>query len=259
MAKTKAHFKLHTSIASHRNTAMTWVKLEDRAIYAELGRLSIVKYAAKTNDTFWISSAELMGVTCCQSPSAAASRVRAWVRRGEAGAKSLGGDFPVTIEQVGVGWRVTIRNLRKKQGFESPIGPITEPPEAETEAETETKTKAEKNSSPSDDAVACAEYLKRTVLAIQPGRQTPKSLTSWSRTYDKLLRVNGRTREKVFVQLDWLASPDNQDQGRFATTVFSADAHHKKFDDIALRMKHPASGKPKPIPTTPGVGQWKNG
>jgi len=122
MARPKPHFKIHLSIDSHKNTAVMWANIIDRAIYCELGRLAVQKYASKTGNRFHMSAAELMVVTGCDSAGAASVRWGAFLKHCEAGAKALGGRSPVTAEALGSHWRVAIRNLAKKQGFVSGNG-----------------------------------------------------------------------------------------------------------------------------------------
>jgi hypothetical protein len=66
-----------------------------------------------------MSAAELMVVTGCETAGAAALRWKAFLRHCTLGAKALGGYPPITAEALGRHWRVTIRNLAKKQGFAS--------------------------------------------------------------------------------------------------------------------------------------------
>lgn len=175
MAKVKAHFKTHTSISSHRNTAIIWANLEDRGMYVELGRLAIVKYAAKTGNEFWLSAAEMMGVTCCKSPSASASRVQSFMRRCRDGAEQLGGSSPFTAEMVGSGWRVTFRNLSKKQGFGSGSGKVTEPPDTEAEAEAEPKAKEHRAPPLPPTGESVEGPPKQEDLELKPEQPTPET------------------------------------------------------------------------------------
>lgn len=243
MAKVKAHFKLHVSVASHRNTAVIWANPIDRAIYVELGRLAITKFASKTNNTFWLSASEMMGVTCCQSASAAGSRMRAFMRRCVAGAEQLGGSPPLTAEQVGSGWRVTFRNLAKKQGFFSLMG--KDPPAPKTKAKTKAKTEAKKQQSPPPAVcVELAEHLSEWIRQIQPGRKLPKDLDAWAWVYEKAIRRDGRCQQALRKQIAWLFGPDNQTaEARFE--VFSAGAHRAKFDAIERGMQRAARTIPE--------------
>ena len=182
MGKVKAHFKTHVSIASHRNTAVMWANLNDRAMYAELGRLAIAKYAADTDNTFWLSSAEMMGVTCCKSPAASAQRIRSFISHCEAGAKQLGGYPPLTVELLSSGWRVTFRNLAKKQGFDREFGHLSEPPEAEAEANTEAEAKEDER----DGAPAPTPWAQPFVQMLKGTIPTGLSDEKWESPYDWL-------------------------------------------------------------------------
>ena len=94
---------------------------------------------------------------------------------------------------------------------------------------------------PSQDGLLLAERLGKTITKIQPNRRQPVSQVAWARVYDRTLAVKGRTVESVTSQLRWLMGV-NQQQGRYATKVFSAEAHHEKYDDIENRMLRLAAG-----------------
>jgi len=79
-----------------------------------------------------------------------------------------------------------------------------------------------------------------------------------AQVYDKAIRIDSRAPPDLIAQLDWLFGPDNQSaEARFE--VFSAKSHREKFDDIERMRNRPKRADLRPVPTTPGVGQWSNG
>jgi len=235
MARTKPYFRVHLSIASHRNTAGIWSNIIDRSIYCELGRLAIIKYAPKTGDQFFLSSSDLLGITCCDNLGSATVRWKAFLTHCEAGAEALGGHSPVTANPLGRHWQVTFRNLAKKHGMSENKDKDGPPKKKKKKKREEEEEETTTSAPPSEDAVACAERLRKMILHIQPGRSVPTGLTLWARTYDKCLRKPGRTSESIQAQMLWLASSANQDaSARFE--IFAAEKHHKRYDDIERMM-----------------------
>jgi len=117
MPKVRAHFKVHVSIVAHGKTGGFWADPLMRGIYCELGRLAVARYADRTDDSFFISSSELMAVTGCANPGAAVRRMESFVNRCRTDAEPLGKRPATTWEPVGNRWRITLHNLAKKQGF----------------------------------------------------------------------------------------------------------------------------------------------
>ena len=246
MARTKPYFRVHLSIAGHRNTAVIWSNIIDRAIYAELGRLAMVKYAPKTDDTFYLSTKELMAITCTSNAGAAGVRWRAFLEHCRAGAESLGGQSPVTAESLeshseatgrplGSHWRVTVRNLAEKHGMSEKKDKEGPPKKKREEEERRGKKKSKEPAPPSEDAIACAELLRAHIRTLQPNRKLkPNFVEKSSETYDKMLRLDSRAFPEVLSQLTWLFGPNQDAEARFE--VFSAKAHREKFDPIDRMM-----------------------
>ena len=164
MARPKPHFRLHLSIANHRNTAVIWSNIQDRAIYAELGRLAIQKYAAKTNNQFNMSMAELMAVTCCRNAGAAGVRWQSFLSHCRDGAESLGGHCPVTAESLGGHWRVTFRNLAEKHNMRPDNEQKRSPKKEEVRKKNEERrVKSGADAPPAPDVMGFASMLKGQV------------------------------------------------------------------------------------------------
>ena len=240
MGRTKPYFRIHLSIAGHKNTAVIWSNIIDRAIYAELGRLAIVKYAPKTDNTFYLSTKELMVITCTSNAGAAGNRWRAFLEHCQSGAESLGGHSPVTAETlerhsrdgrktVGRHWRVTFRNLAEKHGMGEKKD--TEGPPKKKREEGREKKNTDP-APPSEDATRLGSELARQITAHSPARRLKDSdVTSWAKTYDLMLRRDERGGDQITRQLGWLFGLNQERE--FPFEVWSANAHRKKFDDIA--------------------------
>jgi hypothetical protein len=255
VGRLKPAFRLHLSVASHRNTAVIWSNLQDRAMYAELGRLAIQKYAPKTDNQFYLNAAELMAVTGCSTPAAATNRWVAFLGHCRVGAESLGGHSPVTAESLSGHWRVTFRNLAEKHGMsksEVQVGPRKSKKE-----EVRSKSKKELSSvtneaSPKPDpapptetetaALGCARVLANWIKSVFPGTRVPDDLGRWAKTYEQMLRIDKRNPLRVHAQIKWLFSANQKNDASFV--VLSAAAHRKKFDRIEISMG----------PTTRGPG-----
>lgn len=210
MGRVRSHFKIHVSIASHRNTAVMWADLECRAIYCELGRLAFDKYAAKTGDIFHVSSNELMAVTGGRNAGAAGAKFRSFLRRCRDGAEALGGRSPLEADTKLGHWRVHFRNFAKKQGVDSKnchgtadVSPL--------EADTDTDT----NNTPPGGAPSSNEDLKPTARKLvehfvagashaEPDFIAPKCLGSWERTFGRMIDEDGRNPRDVWDRINWL-------------------------------------------------------
>ena len=204
MARPKPHFRLHLSIASHRNTAVLWSNLQDRAIYAELGRLAIQKYAAKTNNQFNMSMAELMAVTCCRNAGAAGVRWQSFLSHCRDGAESLGGHCPVTAESLGGHWRVTFRNLAEKHNMTKNNQPKRPPKSKEVrKKKEEVRRKSEERAdAPTPDWTPLERFLKGTI-PIGLGGETWDTPGDWLDYHGPLIaaeaeRTSGVTEGKPF-------------------------------------------------------------
>lgn len=230
--KQRPHVKIHLSVLSHRKTVGHFDQPEFRGQFLGLMMLAAERFAARLNGELHLSLRDIKWIT---------GRSRA--DHASLSMCKLLDQLEYVYSLNDVSWVIQIPKFAKKQGY----GPrsASMPPHDSADSGSPQGTKEPRNQRtkeppgrkpPSADAVACAYELARTVKGIQPSRKPPPSLDPWARTYEKTLRVAGRTCEGVFAQLAWLASPANQDaEARFE--VFAAEKHHKRYDDIARRMQ----------------------
>ena len=243
MAKVKSHFKIHTSISSHRNTAVLWSDVADRGMYAELGRLAMEKFAARTNDRFHLSSVDLMRITGAMNPGAANNKWRSLLSRWEVGAKSLGGHSPVTAKSVGGHWVVTFRNFAAKQGLSQILGTVSETHEDEDKDKDEDED--EKSSDSPSLPSWCdeiADDFVELIAEVQPGRKVKSE--KWPKQLELMQRRDARDPVEMEETLNWVFGPVNQ-ASEYRFEVFSVEAFRKKYDNIRAgisRSKRKSAG-----------------
>ena len=243
MAKVKSHFKIHTSISSHRNTAVLWSDVADRGMYAEIGRLAMEKFAARTNDRFHLSSVDLMKITGATNPGAASNRWRSLLSRWEVGARSLGGHPPVTAESVGGHWVVTFRNFAAKQGLSQIFDPVSEThKDKDKDEDKDEDNKSSESPSLPSWCDEMAQHFLELIAEVQPGRKVKSG--KWAKQLDVMSRRDSRDPTEMRETLGWIFGPVNQ-ASEYRFEVFCVEAFRKKYDNIRAgisRSKRKSAG-----------------
>jgi len=141
MPRSKPHFKVRTTIANHEKMGSVWPDNDMLAMWVRLGVLAIERFADRTEDTFLVSDRELNLIS---------GKGRADVARKSL--EHLADISPISVERRGDVWRITIPNLRKKQGFKwnnsEEEDPSASPP-APTATPTTKRTRESEPASPS--------------------------------------------------------------------------------------------------------------
>lgn len=226
MPRVKPHFKIHNSIANHPSTAAMWANLEDRAMYCELGRIANEKYASYTDNTVHLTVSDIFSITTVETAGPASMKFKAFIDRCTRAATLQGVCPCLDGAVVGGCWRVTIRNLAKRQGFN--------PKNVTPSLRQERREKREELSTIFLGALTLSEGLRDRVLNAHPNNRLPKDLTAWMNEYERVIRIDGRTPKAVTLQLDWLFGENARNEISFV--VQSPKAHRAKFDRIELAM-----------------------
>jgi hypothetical protein len=93
---------------------------------------------------------------------------------------------------------------------------------------------------PSREAEKLAELLKAEILRNKPDyRITQAQLRKWAQTADRILRLDGRSEERIAGLIRWV-----QRDEFWMANVLSMDTLREKFDQLELRRENPA-GKSK--------------
>ena len=144
MAYRPKHFKIHTSIQNHRKTIGVFDDDSLLAMYVRAGILAIERFADRTDDSFLVGPRDLERLAGCRGVANARRKLG-----------RLEATSPLTVCQEGAGYRLTIPNLKRKQGFKSEADPeaVTKrTPSSSPSSSPTTTIKKEDNGSPSATA-----------------------------------------------------------------------------------------------------------
>ncbi len=106
MSRVRPHFKVHTSLKSHRKTSDLASNDHLFATYVRLGMLFIERWGAKTGDKLLLSDKDLAQVT---------NRKRRDIS--EKTLRDLAEVSPISLRLLGEVWEITFPNFAIKQGF----------------------------------------------------------------------------------------------------------------------------------------------
>jgi len=131
-----AFVTISVNVAYHRRTVALWADVRWRGMYVELLRTAIERYAQRSGDIIYLTSADLIRITGSKGPAAARNAFDAFLEKAEQAA--IDGDPIVRLMHDGdeidlksarkrsVSTRVKLRNFSKRQGFAS-LYPIPRP------------------------------------------------------------------------------------------------------------------------------------
>ena len=195
-------------------------------MYCELGRIANEKYASYTGNTVHLTVSDILSITTVTSPGPASQKFGAFLTRCTLAAALHETSPCLDGALLGGCWRVTIRNLAKRQGFKAK--------NVTPSLRQERREKREELSTVFLDALTLSEGLRDRVLHAHPNNRLPRDLAAWMKEYERVLRIDERTPKAVTVQLDWIFGENSRNEISFV--VQSPKAHRAKFDRIALAM-----------------------
>lgn len=108
MARTRPHFKVHTTALHHPKMSAVIADNELFGLWVKFGVLAIERYASKNNDEFNVSHSELLGLTNRKRIDKAILLVR-----------KLADNSTLSVSSSGHSITIKIPNLAIKQGFHS--------------------------------------------------------------------------------------------------------------------------------------------
>jgi hypothetical protein len=141
MPRSAKHFKIHCSIQNHRKTLGVFDDDALLAMYVRVGILAVERFADRTGDSFLVSSLDLERVAGCRG----VANARRKLGRLEASTR-------LTVCQEGAGYRLTLPNFARKQGFGSRnrVETVYTPTSAPTPTPTPKKKESPTAPGPSD-------------------------------------------------------------------------------------------------------------
>ncbi len=104
----------------------------------------------------------------------------------------------------------------------------------------ETKDKRSLSEKFSDDSLEMkmAVYMKERILETYPGAKIPTNLNAWCGTLDRLMRIDGRTKEQIAAVMKWIYADEF-----WCTNIRSPEKLREKWDTIWLQMQKQAVKK----------------
>lgn len=175
MAYRPKHFKVHCSIQNHVKTLGVFDDDALLAMYVRIGILAIERFADRHDDSFLVSARDLERLAGCRGVANARRKLG-----------RLEANSPLTVCQEGAGYRLTIPNLRKKQGFQSEV--VLKRTSSPTPTTTPTPTPTPNRKTPESVSAPPKEPPKpKPSKTLCPERLDPEdreSLLAWARTKD---------------------------------------------------------------------------
>lgn len=162
MAYRPKHFKVHCSIQNHRKTIGVYDDDALLAMYVRIGVMAIERFADRTGDSFLVSPRDLERLAGCRGVANARRKLG-----------RLEATSPLTVCQEGAGYRLTVPNLRKKQGFQSEAVPKAVSKSTPSSTPTPTPTPTKERESVSDASRPRAS--RRSPQVSFPGAMTDET------------------------------------------------------------------------------------
>lgn len=216
MPRRPPHFKVFTSLPHHRKMIGVYGDDSLLAMYVRAGMMAIERYADRTDDSFLLSGVDLIKIAGCEGVANALRKLARLEARspiriepaypgegGPARGRHEAGTRPAQGQRK-AGWRLTMPNLAKKQGFTLSNGSETEGERVPSSTTTTTTTseKRRKRRKEKERAHSCASISLaplsskppacRSCGAVHPRGKHPMALHLSAAEVESLLGWCGR-------------------------------------------------------------------
>jgi len=244
----RPHVKIHLTAKTHRRTVGIFADPAQRGMLMGLWLHAVQSFAPNTGGVVHLSRADVAWISGRTHPKHSLNSLRTICELME---------YPLRVEGRTV--VVTIRNLQRKQGFNSPlrdgVGRTPLPSEAEAEAEAEVKSRKPPKREPrprieiSDEARDLTKRLAEAVSKAHPHATVPGNLTAWERQMDAMMRIDNRSANEVARLCVWLFSKNLGSE--YAYVIQSPKSLREKFAKAWAQMEKPdgqsRNGKVDPL------------
>jgi hypothetical protein len=161
------HFKVLLSIQNHVKAMGVYEDDTLLAMFTRIGMMAVERYADRTEDSFLCCGLDLERLAGCRG----VANARRKLGRLEASSR-------LTVCQEGAGYRLTIPNFAKKQGFGTRNRAEIGPPSSTTSSTTSTASTKKKARAPSAAPVAVKSLATLAPLRLEPEQYL--ALQSWA-------------------------------------------------------------------------------
>ena len=189
MARSRPHFKVHTTILHHDKMSGVVCDNELFGLYVKLGVLAIERYASRNANTFTVSHSELLGLT---------NRKR--IDKALLVLSKLIDNSPLTIAYQTHNVSITFPNLLEKQGFHP--NKVQESATSYTNTNTKTYTYNDRDN---DSVNLISDSEIQTMIEVRPGgaRYEEREVRAWVEWITPQIALRGPKDPKRMLMSWW--------------------------------------------------------
>lgn len=83
---------------------------------------------------------------------------------------------------------------------------------------------------PSSEGLRIAQYLKESILLIQPSAKTPRDLSAWAKDIDYAIKIDNRDCDKLMGCIDWIFRETGKAQDFWKSNIRSGAKLRQQYD-----------------------------